>query len=286
MFNLFTKFPIIYYSENAAVNILAKIKFNDAVKKASAIYYPYTIVEGERADMIAANYYDDPRYSWLIYLTNDIVDPVHEWPLTEEQFNQHIIKKYGTIDRAVENISYWRVNWYDDDTMLTPAGFAALPSYAKKYFDPTLNATGNIVAYERSKLDYAVETNKIQQMNVSSASGFDIGERIVQKTSGSVTATAYIKHINDNTLTIQHVIGTFANTSGSVGSIVGEESGKSASVARIVTLSTPIPANESVYWTYVNSYDYENEINEQKRHIKLIDKSFIDQIEKELDELL
>ncbi len=39
----------------------------------------------------------------------------------------------------------------------------------------------------------------------------------------------------------------------------------------LVTLSTTIDTNE---------------VNEQKRHIKLIDSSYVDQIEKELDELL
>ena len=97
MYNLFTKFPVIYYNDNPIVNILAKVKFNELAKKTKAIYYPYTIAEGERPDVIAANYYDDPRYSWLIYMANDIVDPLYDWPMTSEELDRFINKKYKSL---------------------------------------------------------------------------------------------------------------------------------------------------------------------------------------------
>jgi hypothetical protein len=286
MFNLFTKFPVIYYDGNVAVNLLAKVKFSNAAKKAGAIFYPYTILEGERADVIAANYYDDPRYSWVIYMANDIVDPLYDWPLMEEELNNVIIKKYGSLVAAKEGILYWRTNWHEDDTMLTPAGYAALPSYAKKYFAPRIGASGSIAAYERSQDILAVDTNKIQEVTVSSTANFIEGEPVTQKTSGNITASAIVKHKAENILTIQHVVGAIANTAGSVGSLIGMNSGASATVSDVNTIVTSIPANEAVYWTYVSFYDYENELNESKRHIKLIDKGYIDQIEKELEELL
>lgn len=286
MFNLFNKFPIVYYGDDVVINILAKVKFNDVVKKTGAIYYPYTILEGERPDIIAANYYDDPRYSWLIYMANDVVDPLHDWPLTEEEFSSFIIKKYGSIEKAKEKIHFWRNNWYEDDTMLTTSGYAALPSYAKKYFAPRIGNLGNVVAYERVKDDAAVETNKIIELTVANTAGFLAGEIVKQSTSGSVTGTATIKAIVDNVLIIQHVVGAISNTTGAVGNVVGNDSSKSIVVSDVNTITTSIPANEAVYWTYVTSFDYETELNEQKRHIKLIDKAYIDQIEKELDDLL
>lgn len=286
MFNFFKKFPVLFYNNNVAVNVLARIKFTEAAKRANAIYYPYTIQEGERADVIAANYYDDPRYSWVIYLANNIIDPVYEWPFTDDELNKFIIKKYGTVTKAVENILFWRVNWYEDETILTPSGYNALPSANKKYFAPREGANGNVVAYERAKTDLAVETNKIQELTLSSTTGYVKGENISQKTSGVVTATATIKNIVGNLLIVQHVIGTFAATAGSVGSVIGSNSNTSSPLSSVSTLSTPIAASELVYWTPVNAYDYENDLNEQKRHIKLIDKVYIDQIEKELEDLL
>ena len=287
MYNLFTKFPVIYYNDNPIVNILAKVKFNELAKKTKAIYYPYTIAEGERPDVIATNYYDDPRYSWLIYMANDIVDPLYDWPMTNEELDKFIIKKYQSLEKAKEKILFWRVNYVEDETILTPAGYEALPSYAKKYFTPRFGATESIVAYERSLLELMVDTNKIQQLAVVSTTGFVVEENIVQRTSGSITATAAIKRISNTTsIDVYNVVGAFANTGGSVGNIIKQAGSTNTSLSSTTTLATPIPANEAVYWTYVSAYDYENEVNEQKRHIKLIDSSYVDQIEKELDELL
>lgn len=287
MFNYFTNFPTVYYNDNTAVNILASVKFNEVAKKTGAIFYPYTILDEERPDIIAANYYDDPRYSWIVYMANNIIDPLYDWPLSSAEFHKFIINKYTSIENAKEKISFWRVNWYEDETMLTPSGYAALPSYAKKYFAPQLGATGNVVAYERAELDSSVDTNKIQAVTVASSNNFAVGEIVNQKTSGNITATATVKSISNTTsMIVHHVVGAFANTTGSVGNLIGQTTQTSSALSGTTTLATPIPANEAIYWTYVSYYDYENELNEQKRHIKLIDKSYIDQIEKELNDLL
>ena len=281
MYNLFTKFPAIYYNNQLAVNLLSKVKFNEAAKRVAAVYYPYTVSEGERPDIIAANYYDDPRYSWLIYMVNDIVDPLHDWPLTEDELNQNIIKKYGSIQKAIDGIAFWRVNWYEDETIITSSGYNALPSYAKKYFAPTSTYTGS-TSYVRSRIDYAVETNKIDHLAVASSSGFAIGELVTQTVSGTHVATATIKNIIDNTIIVQHVLGAFVTGS----PIVGSNSAASSNLITLTTAATPIPSNEVAYWSYVSFYDQEHELNEQKRHIKLLDKAYVDQVERELDNLL
>jgi hypothetical protein len=287
MYNLFTKFPIISYNGQLAINLIPKIKFTEAAKKTGAVYYPYTIEEGERPDIIAANYYDDARYSWLIYMVNDIVDPYYDWPLDDSQFKEFIVKKYGSIETATESIAFWRVNWYEDETRLTTAGYEALPSYSKKYFRPIEGSTGLVVAYDRSKIDYAVETNKIQHLTVSSTTGYNVGEQVNQKTSGVVSGTAFVKQVLDSTTLIVHnVLGAFAATAGSVGNVIGKASAATSALSAMTTTSTPIPSNETAYWSYVTHYDYENELNEQKRHIKLLDKMYVDQVEKELDDLL
>lgn len=281
MYNLFTKFPVIYYNSNLAVNILAKVKFNQAALKASAIYYPYTIREGERPDVIAANYYDDARYSWLIYMANDIIDPMHDWPMTEEELHKYIVKKYGSLEKAVEGVAFWRTNWYEDDTMLTVAAYNALPSRVKKYFNPILGGSGQTVSYERKQDDLTIDTNRIQEISVANTSGFIVGEQITQTSGNVVSASAFVKDIGEGVLRAHHIVGNFSNT------FVRSVSSNNATVViGTTTTSDPIPNDESVYWTYVSYFDYENELNESKRHIRLVDKSYVDQIEKEMSDLL
>lgn len=286
MYNFFTNFPVVSYNGSLAVNVLAKVKFNDIAKNISAVFYPYTISEGERPDIIAANYYDDPRYSWVIYLANDIVDPYFDWPLTEDQFKQHIIKKYTSIAKANQEIAYWEDNWYLDETTLTPAAYDALPAARKKYFKPLTGINNNTVSYVRNQLDEAVETNKIIQISVADSTGFTVGEQITQYTSGSLSGSGFICAINDNNIVVHHILGSFDTTAGNVGNIISVDTDLNTSVSEVITLVTAIPDDEIAYWTYVTKYEYEANLNEQKRFIRLIDKSFIDQIEKEMGDLL
>lgn len=286
MYNFFTNFPVITYNGALTVNILAKIKFREIALKNNAVFYPYTITEGERPDVIAANYYDDPRYSWVVYLCNDIVDPLYDWPLTEKEFKEFIIKKYGSIEAAYREIAYWEDNWYDDETTLTLGAYEALPSNRKKYFKPILGINNAVVSYERNRLDLSVETNKTIEITVSNSSNFIVGEYISQTTSGQLSGSGFIKAISDNKLVAQNILGQFSNTSGSVSNVTGLDSRATSAVSNVITTNVSIPVDEQVYWTYVNKYDYENQLNESKKFIRLIDKSFIDQIEKEIGELL
>jgi len=284
MFTFFNNFPTITYNDNLAVNIVAKVKFNDVVKKTAAVFYPYTILDGERPDMIAADYYDDPRYSWVLYLANDIVDPYYDWPLSDREFNEFINKKYNSLSNARRNISYWRVNWYTDDTTLDVSGYNALPSNRKKYFRPVIGYTGNVVNYVRSELDYTVETNKTISITVSNSASFAVGDYITQSTNNQISATGFIKEVSDNNIVAQNILGNFSNTSITVGQVISEN--YSSNVTNVSLLNESIPSDELVYWTYVTQYDYETELNESKRHIRILDRSYLSQIEKEISEIL
>jgi hypothetical protein len=286
VYNLFTNYPIITYNNTLAVNILARVKFNDVAKNLGAVFYPYTISEGERPDSIAANYYDDPRYSWVVYMCNDIVDPYYDWYLTEKEFKEFIVKKYGSIERANIEIAYWEDNWYIDETTLTTAAYDALPPGRKKYFKPVTGVSGAVVNYERGQLGIAAETNKTIEITVANSASFSIGNYITQNTSGAMTGSGFIRGISDNTIVAQNILGEFANTAGAVGSLLNNDTGATSSVSNVVTINTSIPLDEQVFWTYLTKYEYEANLNESRKFIRLLDKSFIDQVEKELSEML
>ena len=69
---------------------------------------PFTIKEGERAEDIADYYYGSVDYTWLVYLSNNILDPYHEWPMAEAEFNQYLIEKYSEESgRVGEEVVDW-----------------------------------------------------------------------------------------------------------------------------------------------------------------------------------
>ena len=288
LYNYFNKLGIITYDDQLVNNIISSVRFKDIVLKTQAAFYPYTIKEGERADTIAANYYDDARYTWLVYLSNKIMDPYYEWPLSQYDLEKYLIKKYGTVAEAADKVAFYKVNWESDDSLLTPSGYAALSTDLKKYWAPIVGVQGTVVNYERKELDWVVETNQVVSVTVSSVDDYQLEEKVTQKTSGTTTGTGTIKAIDttNKRLTLFHITGSFAATAGSVGNVIGAKSNATRTTSAVTIVKNSIPTAEVSYWVEVNQYAYEDDLNEAKKHIKLIDKSLVNEIEDQMISLL
>ena len=120
MAKYFENFPIIIYEGKQVRDITRRNQFVRNVSTNPLLYLPYTISEGERAEDIANFYYGSVVYSWLVYMANNIMDPYHEWPLSEAEFKDFLIDKYGNVSGRIgddivdwtqedndENIIYW-----------------------------------------------------------------------------------------------------------------------------------------------------------------------------------
>jgi hypothetical protein len=281
MFTFLGRFPEVTYNGYNVNNILVKIAINNLTKKYTTVFYPYVIKEGERPDIIAADYYGDARYDWLVYLCNNITDPYYQWPLSTNEFNSFINKKYGSFENANRQIAFWRNNWYKDDSIITSSYYDALPAYAKKYWAPSDSGSTTATSYVRKNVDFSVETNKILSLAVSNNTPIVAGDNIYQYSAGTLSGSGRVMDSSKNTLTVKDVIGTFiANTVYTLSNTANTTATSSN------TLYTSIDSNEAVYWEYVTSYEYEEELNESRKHILILDKAFLGVIESQLDQLL
>ena len=111
----FTNFPEIDYktlngNQIRVVDITRRFKFIESILERSYIFYNYFVSEGDRPDVVAEKFYDDPDIDWIILLTNRIIDPHFEWHLTYQEFNAFIKKKYGSIESAkTTDCKYFRI---------------------------------------------------------------------------------------------------------------------------------------------------------------------------------
>lgn len=286
LYNYFTKLGTVSYNDNIVNNIITSIRFKELVEDRETVFYPYVVEEGERPDQIAAHYYDDERYAWLVYLCNQIIDPYFQWHLTYDQFRDFILKKYGSIENAQTQTAFYRNNWYNDDSIITPGTYEALPSVLKKYWNPMTSYSGSIVSYDRKKIDFILETNKIIEITLNNVTDIAIGDKVIQKTSGSTTGSGFVRAVKTSSIVVNHITGAFANTAGAVGSLTDTATTYSKTVSGVVVVNTPISATEAAYWEAVDSYTYENELNESRKTIRLIDKQYLTVVEDQMIELL
>lgn len=117
-------------------------------------FYPYHVKNGMRAEQVAERYYGNTDFVWLVYMSNNIVDPYYEWTMDDETFKNYIRETYGSIEEARAKIVTYRVNWYEDATKLSPAQYDVLPAYSKKYWVPNFNNYNIPAYYERKQMDH------------------------------------------------------------------------------------------------------------------------------------
>lgn len=72
----------------------------DDIFKEDTLYYVYHVNNGKRPEQIAYEEYGDESYYWVILQTNDIIDYYNEWPLSQQELDEFIIKKYRTYEEA------------------------------------------------------------------------------------------------------------------------------------------------------------------------------------------
>ena len=72
--------------------------------------FPYRYTQLNIVRTPHLNYYDSVDYIWLVYLSNDIIDPVYGWHLDTREFEKYIIKKYGSIGAAKANLEGYKDN--------------------------------------------------------------------------------------------------------------------------------------------------------------------------------
>jgi len=115
MSEYFTNLPIITYdldrakpsTEYLAVDIFRRNFVREKVLSNVFSYYPYQVQEGERPDTLAHMYYGSTDFMWLILYANNIFDVHYEWPLFGKQFENLVIKKYGSVLSATTTVHHY-----------------------------------------------------------------------------------------------------------------------------------------------------------------------------------
>jgi hypothetical protein len=275
------------YKNTICRDLTRRVKLTEETKNALTLYYTYEVKDGARADLISDAYYEDPTLDWMLWMTNNVVDPYYQWNLSETDFNGYLIKKYGSVENSIKKIAYYRNNWYDDDNTLTPSFYENhLDKNWKKYYAPFYGTGVKILHWKRREDDWLQETNKIYKLTCNTAP-FVEGELVDVKASGTRIGGGEITAISDTYIMIKNVDSIdsgFANNQ----TVMGETSDDAKTITDVNLVYDAITNDESVFWSSVTYYDIENEKNAYTRSINILDKQFlptaIDQLQKILKE--
>lgn len=109
----FVNYQIEDYTINEVVqNPLLRFKIIDVLRNVKFLYQEY-IIEEESASEIAFKTYEDETLDWVIYITNNIIDPKYDWPLGYRDFINFITKKYGSVENASRETTTDNIHHYE-----------------------------------------------------------------------------------------------------------------------------------------------------------------------------
>jgi len=236
--------------------------------------------EGDRADMISYNYYDESDYAWLIYFANDVIDPYFDMNISDENFQELINKKYGSLANASTSKKYYKNNWAENlDQVINISGYSALPANLKKYWDPIVDENYRITSYRRKNADWIVNTNRVIQLDTETvAEPFKFADLV---TNGSAIGT--VVYANTTSITLQHISGAFPDSEYLVTS---RYSSVIANVTSMTVITENLDAAEEIYYSPVTFLDYEEEQNMKKKEILLVDKRLANKAASDLGRVL
>ena len=192
-------------------NLMARAKILEDLQNNSVVFYKYNIQEGDTPETVAHKYYDDPYKYWIIMYSNQLLDPLWDWPMNYQTFIDYLDAKYQ----------------FEYELALAAETTTAKNTYA--YVQST------VYRYEKITTTTDLESN------------------LVTVTKNSIDFDDYYA-LAETTTTYDIPGGTYVNV--------------------------------AITKNIVYIYDYENDLNESRREIKLLNQAFAGDMEEQFKILM
>lgn len=168
-----------YKNRLLMTDVLFRLKLRDKIKQAIFSYYTVDISDDDTMETLAAKYYGNAEYHWIIAIANDIIDPQYDWPLNYRSYVNYINKKYGSAANAELIPHHYEkvITRYHEGTRTTTetiyeiqeSTYLDLPEYAFRQIDlvdgSTIEETITKRTISAAQYEYDLN-NKKKQMKI------------------------------------------------------------------------------------------------------------------------
>ena len=117
-------------------NLFKKGKLREDIIEQTAIFTKYKIRGNDRPDNVAQELYGDPNLDWVVLASNNILNVYDEWPMTQVNFENYLLDKYGTFAEinAIHHYETTEVKNKSGAVVVT-AGLEVDSNFSVTYFD-------------------------------------------------------------------------------------------------------------------------------------------------------
>jgi len=206
----FAKFPYMVYTlDNYSSGQIVKDIFRRVIaltefKENYTMFDEYDVKDGETPEILADKIYGNSNLHWIILLTNDILDPRYEWPLSNYNLIEYVRNKYHRIVSKKISLSSNIVSSTDADV---------------KDFIRTLSVNDLV------EISGSVNTVNNDTFKVTAISALKDNFTVSDEVGGAITFTSetnntYITLFSDHTQATHHYEDSYGNIVYSNGSSI------------------------------------------------------------------
>jgi hypothetical protein len=114
-------------------NLFKRAKIRNDILNTPFAFDEFTIVGDARPDNIANEMYNSPFLDWVVLISNNIINVRDEWPMTQSDFQNYLIDKYGT--ELLNEIHHYETLKINDPngSLLLEAGLKVDENFTLKY---------------------------------------------------------------------------------------------------------------------------------------------------------
>jgi len=102
-----------------------------------SFFTKYSITGNDRPDNVAFEIYQDSTLDWLVLMANNIVNIQNEWPLSNVDFDELMLDRYGSYDTLFNGIHHYETIEVKDarNVKIVNAGLKVESDYSVTFFD-------------------------------------------------------------------------------------------------------------------------------------------------------
>ena len=112
------QFPWSEQQYKVAKNIFRRFKINDSALDTAMYFRKLTVTDADRPDVISQKVYGTSDYDWVILMSNNVINPYFDWPMSQPVLDDYINQKYDAP---------YEVKHYETREVKNSAGATVLP---------------------------------------------------------------------------------------------------------------------------------------------------------------
>jgi len=127
-------------------NLLARATILEDIQNNSVVFYKYNIQEGDTPETVAHKYYGDPYKYWIVLYSNQLLDPLWDWPMNYQTFIDYLTAKYDAEYRLALAA--------ETTTAISTYGYVQSTVYRYEKITTTTDLESNLVTVTKNSIDF------------------------------------------------------------------------------------------------------------------------------------